>query len=569
MVERYESRKIVDKYVSDVLSGKRVAGKYQAYAVKRYIHDCKTANERGLVFDADAAHYACNLSQIWKHTEGSQFDKKPVILEPWQAFCMWNIFGWKHKETNLRRYRRAYINVAAKSGKTTWMATVALLLGIADMPVEAGAQVYVVATTLNQSRILYDQAVKFVEGNDYVRDIADIYRGQCRIQWEPSGAIVRPIVVGPNIDGINAHAVIRDELHAFRESHRDGCGKIPSRMAARQQPLMIDITTAGSDASLLWEEEHRIAVSIAESVVSGVAMDDSYFPFICTIDEGDDPFDESVWIKANPSLGVTVGYDYYRAAANRAKQLPTALSEFLRYQCNVKSSATSRAIMPEHWAMGNEPIQHPLWQEGRGGVDLSRTRDFTAISAVFPVRDESEKIIRWEVLSKSWVCSHGRLRLDREPFRTWIYEGKLAVIEGDRILYDEIEEEIVRWSEVYNVVQWAFDPNRAAELMNRLQQRGIEVFPFNQSVGKYNEACERFQDECMAGNIRHGNDPVLTWQIGNMEYITRENGLSMPNKKNVASKIDAACATLMAFQGCMFAERQAASFYDNNGLEMF
>ena len=431
-MEVYRTKEIVARYVDEVLSGKRVTGKHQQYAVQRYVHDLKTCKERGLFFDYKTADYACNFFQIWKHTEGAQFAGMPVKLEPWQAFVVSNLMGWKHERSKMRRFRRAYINVAAKAGKTTFMAAMALLLGIADSPIEAGAQVYVVATTLNQSRILYDQARKFVEGNEYVDEIADIYRGQHRIEWPPSNATIKPICVGPNIDGINAHAIIRDELHAFRETHREGCGKLVSRMAARQQPFLIDITTAGSDASLLWEEEDRIATRIAESVVSGVVMDDSYFPFICKIDEGDDPFDETKWIKANPSLGVTIPIEFYRQAAQRAKQLPTALSEFIRYQCNIKSSASSRAIMPEHWALGNEPIQHAIWEEGRGGVDLSRTRDFTAISACFPIRDKDGKTIRWEVLSKSWVCSHGKLQLDREPFRTWIYEGRLHVIEIGR-----------------------------------------------------------------------------------------------------------------------------------------
>lgn len=554
-MEEYNAKEIVEKYCSDVLSGHRVAGKYQIYAVQRYLKDLETASEKGFYFDEETANYACNFSRCFPHTKGAQFAGKPVVLEPWQVFIMWNLFGWKHKETGLRRFRRAYINVAAKAGKTTFMAAVALLLAMSDEPIEAGAEVYVVAPTHRQSMILYGQSVEFVEAVEYLKKRADIYKGDHKILWGPSNARISPVVIGPNLDGINAHAIIRDELHALRETHRDGCGKLPSRMAARQQPLMIDITTAGSDASLLWEEEHKLASTIVESVITNAGNDDSYFSFICSIDEGDDHFDERVWQKANPSLGVTIPIEFYLQAAMRAKQLPTALSEFLRYQCNIKSSASSRAIMPEHWALGNEPIQHALWEEGRGGVDLSRTRDFTAISACFPIRNAEGKTIRWEVLSKSWVCSEGRLRLDREPFKTWIYEGKLHVIEGDRILYDEIEEEIVRWSEVYNINQWAFDPNRAAELMNRLKLRGIEVFPFNQTANKYNEACERFQDECIAGNIRHGNDPVLTWQIGNLEYTVKENGLVMPNKKNIASKIDAACATLMAFQGCLFAER--------------
>lgn len=569
-MEKFQSKRVVESYIESVLNGKRIAGKHQKYAVQRYIEDIGSGYSRGLYFDEKSADRACNFFPVFcEHTLGAQFAGKPLILEPWQAFCTWNIFGWRRQETSLRRFRRAYITVAAKAGKTTWMGGVALLLAIADMPMEAGPHVFICSTKLDQSRLLYDETVKFVEKKTELMKSCKIYRAPHRIEFPSIHGKICPIALGPKIDGINAHAVIRDELHAFTEYHREGCDKLLSRMDARSQPLMVDITTAGSDKSNLWREEDGHASRVVESVVSGQVIDDSYFAFIARMDHGDDPFDEKSWHKANPSLGVTVQVSTVRDEANRARIDPIAKNKFLRYKCNVEVTDSNVAILPEQWALGNSPVSHVLWDEGYGGVDLARTRDFAAISAVFPIRDDSGKAVKWELMSRSWVARNGATPIDQEPFRSFIAQGKLSVIEGDRIVYDELEEEILRWAEVYNVKQWAFDPNRAAETMDRLWKTGLinPPFEFWQKAHKYNEPCVRFVDEVAKGNVRHGNDPVLTYQATNLEYITDTEGLVRPNKKNVRQKIDGMVATLMAFSECLFAEKQGPSFYDSNELE--
>jgi phage terminase large subunit-like protein len=493
-----------------------------------------------------------------EHTLGAQFADKPLILEPWQAFCTWNIFGWRRQETGLRRFRRAYITVAAKAGKTTWMGGMALLLAIADIPAEAGPHVFIVSTKLEQSRLLYDETVKFIEKKTDITKACRVYRAPHRIEFPSIHGLIKPIALGPKIDGINAHAIIRDELHAFTETHREGCEKLPSRMDARQQPLMVDITTAGNDKSQLWRDEDGYASRVVESAVSGQVVDDSYFAFIARMDVGDDPFAESSWRKANPSLGVTVPLSVIQEEATRARIDPTAKNKFLRYKCNVEVSASNVAILPEQWAMGNSPVSHVTWEEGYGGVDLARTRDWAAIAACFPIRNEEGKAVRWELLSRTWIAGNGQTRVDQEPFRSWIRDGKIGVIEGDRIVYDELEAEILRWAAVYSVKKWAFDPNRAAETMNRLWQTGEidEPFPFIQGTRKYNEPCIRFVDEVSRGNVLHGNDPVLTWQAGNLQFYTDHEGLVKPDKRNERSKIDALVAALMAFSECLFAERE-------------
>lgn len=572
---KYQSKRVVESFIEGVLNGKRIAGKHQKYAVQRYINDIGNGYSRGIYFDEKMADYACNFFPIFcTHSMGGQFAGKQFTLEPWQAFCTWNIFGWKRQETSLRRFKKAYITVAAKSGKSTWMGGMADLLAIADVPQEPRAHIFICSTKLEQAKVLFDEAAEFLqsEQNAELANDFTIYKTKPPKIEFTNGNRIAVVTVSGKLDAINAHAIIRDELHAFDESHRQGCEKLSSRMLARQQPLMIDITTAGDVDSILWKEEDSYASRVVEAGALHEPLDDSYFSFIARMDEGDDPFSETSWHKANPSLGVTIPVKTIAEEANRAKNDGVKLNEFLRYKCNVEVSRSSVAILPEQWAKGAKPVSHVNWQHGFGGCDLSRSRDFTSIAACFPVVDDNGKLDRYELISKTWTCSHNKsIRLDREPFRSWVYNGKLNVIEGNAIVYTEIQDEIERWTEIYGIQQWSFDPHRALELIDSLEKKGVNCFKFYQTPGMYNEPCERFRELMDQGKIWHGNDLILTWQFGNLEYFkpkNRADGLIMPNKRNDKSKIDAACASLMAFKGCLFAEQTALDYYEKNQVEM-
>lgn len=556
----------IDKYIESVIgTDKAIVGKHQKYAVKRYLNDLKCASERGFYFDPDIATRSCVFFRDYCTTTIGEV--KQFKLTPWQVFCNWNIFGWRRKENGLRRFKKAYISVAAKSGKTTYAAGLANLVTVSDEPFEYGAQTFIVSTALSQSMICYNECVKMMMANPELRTMATVYKSPHRIELPETQGVVRPFPCTNKVDGYNLHCIVKDELHEWTEAYRDASDKLKSRMLARRQPLEITITTAGSNKSLLWKQEDQWASRVVESAETESNLDDSLFSFIGRIDEGDDPFDPKVWVKANPNIGITVQQDTIAEDVNRAIHDPVERNRIIRYIGNREVTSCVSAIMPEAWALGNKKLSRGLWEDGKGAVDLSATRDFTSIAACFPVT-EGDSITRHEVITKTWTCSRNKsVRLDREPFRTWIHSGLLHIMEGDHIVYQEIEDEIRRWTEIYGITQWAFDPNRAFDIMDRMSKDGYNIFPFNQSHTKYNEACERFQEEVECGRIIHGGDPLLTWQIGNLEWEIKNN-LRRPNKNNAASKIDAACATLMAFQGCLFAEKQALNYYDSNTLEM-
>jgi phage terminase large subunit-like protein len=391
------------------------------------------------------------------------------------------------------------------------------------------------------------------------------------IFYEAQNSFMRPLGSDSGtLDGLEPHGVLKDELHEWREKHRETKEKMETGGGTRRQPLDITITTAGTDHSEIWIAEDDYACRVLESVITGNIIDDSYFAFIARLDEEDDPFDESCWPKANPGLGIAPKVEYIRDIANEARHKPDAHTKLIRYCCNRRVGSLERAISVDTWMKGAATLTVQAGAYGHGGFDMGRSHDWAAIAACFPIEektDEGVKIVRWEVKSKAWTVKDGAFRVDREPFRSWIQLGLLTAHEGNQVDFSEVIREIVAWSTLYQILTWAFDPNHARLAADTLQNtHGLKVFSFTQTHRYYNEPCRRFVEEMDSGRIIHGNDPVLEWQARNLEYDRNNQGLVMPDKSKRESKIDGLVATLMAFSECLFAEKNSPSVYDTRGV---
>lgn len=563
----------VERYIAGVLAGDIPAGQLVKLAVQRHVHDLEHAWERGYKFDPDIATRACAFfPAVCRHSLG-EWNDQPFNLSPWQSFCIWCIFGWRRTSDGTRRFRRAYISVARKNGKTTMIAAMALLLMFADEPFEDGAQIFCAATKEKQAHIMYDEAVRIVKRSPPLKKRTRVRKAPHGIHWEEKDSFFCPIGSdSESTDGLNPHAVLKDELHEWQERHRGLKDKLETGGGARRQPLDVTITTAGTDHSEIWKEENAYSILCLESVLTGNIIDDTRFAFIACIDEQDDPFDEACWSKANPNWEVSVKPESVREVANEARHKPASLAKLVRYHCNRQVGSTERALPIDVWMAGATPITIQDGSYGHGGMDLGRSNDWAAIAACFPITETIEgerKVVRHELMAKAWTAKDGQFRVDREPFRTWISQGLLTAHEGDQIDFGEIEEEILRWHGKYQIETWAYDPAFARLMADRLQNvHGLKVFSFTQVERHYNEPCVRFHDDMKAGALWHGNEPVLAWQAANLEFTRNNKGLVMPDKSKREFKIDGMVASIMAFSECLFAERSQGSFYESNAVEM-
>lgn len=554
----------VKSYIAGVQSGEIVAGRLVRLAVDRHVKDLGNAHERGWHFSRDIATRACLFFPMCLRHSIGEYAGEPFDLSPWQTFVVWTLYGWINGQTKLRRFRKALIEVARKNGKTTFAAGLGLRAMYADEPFEPGAQVYCSATKEPQAKILYDEAARMVAQCDWLKALTKQRKAPHMLDYAQMASFFKPLSSdGSGSDGFNPHMVIKDELHAWRQVHRDFSEKLSSGSGARRQPLELITTTAGDAESQLWIEEHDYAEYVLEQSEQGNIIDDGLFAYIAQIDKDDDPFEEKNWSKANPNLGISVKVDYLRQQANEAKHKPTDTNKFLRYHCNLKTEATERTFSPEAWAAGAVPIDIPDGCYGHGGIDMGRSNDWAAVGLCFPRYefDGRDKVrVGWQLLSRAWTCSDGDFDVSEEPFRSWIKSGKLECVRGNCIESVAVENWIVEQSAKYDIKTWAFDKTYCRELALRLQDvHGLEVFEFTQSARYYNEPFITFVNEMPKGTIWHGNDPVLNWQAANVQtYRAPGTGHCMPDKSKAKRKIDAVVALMMAFSECLFAEQKAS-----------
>lgn len=284
-----ETKHRAEQYAEDVRSGKIVACHWVKRAVERYYSDLDQALDKGWVFSRKHAERAINFIEHLRHVKG-KWAGEYLKLEPWQCFIVWNIFGWLMAGTMTRRYTEAYVELARKNGKSTLAAGIALYLEFADK--EMGAEVYSVATTRDQARICFRYAQDMVRFSD-LKSYALVTRDA--IVYEPLGCSYKPLSSDArNLDGCHSHGVIVDEYHAHRTD--EVYDVMQTSMGARQQPLMLIITTAGLDTSVPCFAYRKTMTQVLDGSVDA----DRNFAIIYTLDDIEEVDNPTMWLKANP-----------------------------------------------------------------------------------------------------------------------------------------------------------------------------------------------------------------------------------------------------------------------------
>jgi phage terminase large subunit-like protein len=600
----------VDRYIKGVLDGSIITGRLERLAVHRHVADLELAGARGFYFDKKCAIKAIDFSRMCRQFQ-SPFAGQPLELRLDQKFFVWCVFGWRQNSNGLRRFRQARYELGRKGGKSTLCAYLACLLIFWDKPVEKGGEGYVAATQSGQAAIVWKAARHMIEASPALRKRAHITPYKTLIEYPANKFEFRPLSFDKTPDGLNASFIIKDEEHAYREIHRSQFDTLDSGSGTRQQPLTITITTYGNSESIIWQESHEYGVRCLESVISGDIVDDTWYVFTCALDfpkeqpcfrckgdecpwcDGsgvippDDPYDETIWRKANPGIGPGVGYtpkleavqDFARMAANR----PDKQAEFYQKMLNIVVSSRNKLILPEAWDACRGDLSHDWSQAERihGGFDLARCNDMAgaAVVARFDMVDDSgADFYRFEIRSRAWTCEDRHQDVKTPQVARWIREGRLEESTGNQILFSDVEDWVVEMSNLYNVATWAYDPQYGAILAQRIQEiHNSTIFKFTQSSHFYTGPVGRL--ESLVSEVHmvngqpvralvHDGDPVLSWMMTNLMIHKNYRGQKMPDKSSDANKIDIAVAVLMAISECLYSNKASVGkYYETHDVE--
>src|SRR5262245_50241071 len=409
------------------------------------------ADERAVLggywFDTAAAERVRTFfRKFLRHSKG-QWAGQPFELLDWQwRDVVAPLFGWKRVD-GTRRFRRGYIEVPKKNGKSTLFAGLSLYLLTCDG--EPGAEIYSAAVDRDQASIVFNEAANMVDSSSHLASRLTLVRSTKRIVDHRSRSFYRALSADvPAKEGLNAHAVLIDELHA--QKTRDLWDTLRYAGASRRQPLHLSITTAGYDRHSICWEQHEYA----RQVLAGVIEDLSFFAFIAAADPEDDWTDPAVWRKANPSFGVTISEEQFAEDCREAQESPAKENSFRRYRLNQWTEQEVRWLNMEKWdANGASPGK----LDGYTcfvGLDLSSTTDISALELVFAADDG------YAVLPFFWVPADGarqRERRDHVPYTQWIRDGYMRATPGEVVDYDVIRRDINELGRRYHIREIAID----------------------------------------------------------------------------------------------------------------
>ena len=536
------------QYALEVVSGKRIAGPHVRGQCARHLRDIEDGHKRGLVWNVEESEKAQGFYADVLKLNGGDFEGKPFELLPWQKFVVGSLFGWKGVD-GYRRFRVAYVETAKGSGKSPLAAGIGMKGLVADN--EPRAEVYSAATKKDQAMILFRDAVAMVDQSpELSKRLTKSGTGErCwNLAYMAKGAFFRPISSDDGQSGPRPHIGLIDELHEHKTNTVVEMMRAGTK--SRRQALIFMITNAGHSRMGPCWSYHEYGAKVA----AGELEDDAFFPFVCGLDELDDPFsDESCWPKANPSLqdADLPGMKYIREQVVESKGMPSKEAIVRRLNFCQWTDAESPWISGEVWRGAQREFD---WQDLRGrravaGLDLSSTTDLTAL--VFLVEPETDGE-PWHIVPFCWLPEvelERKAETDRVPYTRWKAEGLLETTPGRAISKRYVLQRLSGLCDFFDVLMVGYDRWRIEDLKSLADSEGITL-PEMKAVGQgyrdFSPALETFERMLLNGEIAHNGHKVMDWCMRNAvtEQDAAEN--RKLSKDKATGRIDLAVAAVMA-----------------------
>jgi phage terminase large subunit-like protein len=540
------------RYARSVLAGKTVAGPLVRAACKRHLADLESGPDRGLFWDVRECRRVIKFfATVLRLPDGDRAGQ-PFKLEAWQAFVAGSLFGWRRGKDGPRRYRTGYVETGKGSGKSPLGAGFGLYMLTADG--ERGAECYAAAVTRDQAQIPFRDAVRMVERSPALtrRLQKSGERAVFNLAYLDAASFFRPVSSeGRGLDGKRVHFALIDEVH---EHPTDVViEKITAGVKGRRQPLILEITNSGVDRGSICFQHHEYT----ERVVTGQVVDDEWFGYVCALDEGDEPLDdERCWKKANPSLGVTIQPEYLRKQVREAKGMPAKASLVRRLNFCQWVDAANPAIDGALWRACEAEFDEDALAglEVVGGLDLSGTRDLTALARVY----EPDHAGIVHAVVEFWTPADTlgeRSSRDRVPYALWVAGGHVTATPGRAVDYAFVAQRISELQAERSLNRIAYDPYRIKYLERDIDELGldVELVPHGQGYARSADSglwmprsVELLEELIGKGKLRVRKNPALTYAAASAVHIADPKANRIYDKRRSTGRIDGMVALAMA-----------------------
>ncbi len=539
-----------NKYARDVTTGKIPACKWVKLVCKEHLDDLKNKDKDfPFVFSRLAAEAAILFVEALPHTKGIWAQqKKRLVLEPWQKFIFSCVFGWKRKQCGTRRYREIYCEVPRKNGKSVVASGIGNLMFTIDG--EYGAEVYSIATNEKQAWEVFKPAKLMVEKTPQLKTMFGIETNASNMHRPLDGAKFEPLIGTPG-DGASPSCAIIDEFHEHKTS--DGYDTMITGMGAREQPLLLIITTAGSNISGPCYDKRKEVID----KLSGTKTYNDLWGIIYTIDNEEDWDKPESLIMANPNFGVSVKDDWLLQQQKNAMQSPAKQNIFKTKHLNIWVAAKAAWLNLNSWnacADSSLNIEDFKEDECYHVVDLAHKIDICASCRLF--RRVIDGQIHYYFFPRFYLPEktifEGKEKNNLGKYQSWTNAGYLESLGNHEIDFDLLESDIEDDCEGQNLQEVIFDPYHAAQIAQRLEKKGMTVVEYRNTVPFMSPAMKEMEAAIESGRFHHTGNPVLNWMAANVTNKEDKKQNYFPDKEKVEFKIDGIVAAIMGVGRAMF-----------------
>lgn len=547
-------------YARQVVAGSIPAGRYAVAACQRFLSDLARKGWK-YRFDRAAAEKVCRFIELLPHTKGIWAAPRPgksnlIRLEPWQCFLIANIFGWKRRSGGTRRFREAYLEVPRKNGKSLLAAGIGLYMLAADG--EPGAEVYSGATSERQSWEVFRPARLMALGRPELVTHYGLEINASTIAIPSNGSKFEPLIGKPG-DGASPSCAIVDEFHEHDSPSQ--YDTLITGMGAREQPLMLIITTAGDNLGGPCYDKRTSMTRILD----GLVEDDEKFAVIYSIDEDDDWTSPEALVKANPNYGVSVGADFLQSRQREGMENARRAGVFKTKHLNIWLQARHAYFNMDRWERCRRDgltLESLAGRRCRIALDLASKVDIAAMQFLFPLDGD-----RFALLGRYYLPEETVARAANDHYRGWATSGHLMVTDGEIIDFDRIRDDVLEFARLFQVIDIGYDPFQATHLATQLMSHGLAMVEYGQTVKTMSEPMKTLDAWIVAQKIEHDGNPVMSWMMSNVVANEDAKDNVYPRKLRSEDKIDGPVAAIMTIGRHLAGEpAPTKSVYESRGF---
>ena len=501
-----------------------------------------TTETHTYIFDEKKSLRCIHFIEKYCRQSKGKWSGKPLKLELFQKAFLQALFGFVDKDTGLRKYRKAILFVARKNGKSVLDSGIANYMLTKDN--EGGAEIYSIATKRDQSRIVWEESKKMIKKSpSLAKRIRCLVTG---IYYDATDSFFRALASDSNsMDGLNAHLVIADEVHAWKDKNL--LDVMYDSMSAREQPMLIETSTMGTVRQNVFDIEY----DYASQVIDGTIEDEILLPVIYELDNEKEWINEESWYKANPALCTIKSIKDLREKVQRAKNNPIELVNLLCKDFNIRQNSINS------WLSFEELNNEKKYSEFKdcyciAGVDLSSTTDLTSATLLGVQNGEIKvKQMYWiptNLLEKKVID-------DKIPYDKWLKNGYLKLSGDSKIDYHDVTAWFIEQANEFDLRPlWVgYDSWNAQFWCDEMKGYGFNMIEVRQGPRTMSSPMKQMKADLIDKKINYDNNPILKWCLSNTVVKMDSNENIQPDKEKSRQRIDGAVSLIDAY--CIFIDK--------------